>query len=396
VNLVNPAVADHSSDPDSGSVTYMFFLSPRASSTSCTTVPDATSRHTCIYLRLETFSYAQAQYHSAIKMLARPMPVLASQCMMSPSSPSSMLWPPFSPTSFSHADPIQEISKIRKSLASLEQYVRYTSPAVAATPDPITGNVAYAPGAPSLVGLSDMLALGSGIGLGGGLESTSDLHKVPRGSPDMISISDSTSGSLITMTPSITEDGFSISAGTGMGSSTAFGVVPSSILPHKARPAPGVRGRQTGGLYAGATSTSAHLISVSYFYFDHHAASFMEHQLDGPKLPFPQPKSMYSRSLCSSSQNSDDDVDSTPGTPLSTNGPGTSGLGGEYDRDLLAQMPENAVVDAMIDYYFLHCQWIYRHIWESSFRARWDEYKSGHSTDQLTLATCCGILALTT
>lgn len=50
----------------------------------------------------------------------------------------------------------------------------------------------------------------------------------------------------------------------------------------------------------------------------------------------------------------------------------------------------------MIDYYFQHCQWIYRHVWERSFRARWGDFKNGHSTDELVLATCCGILALTT
>jgi hypothetical protein len=70
-------------------------------------------------------------------------------------------------------------------------------------------------------------------------------------------------------------------------------------------------------------------------------------------------------------------------------------LPGEYDADVLRALPETHIVDALIDYYFAHCQWIYRHVWESSFRAQWTEYKAGRSTERLVLATCCGILALT-
>jgi hypothetical protein len=48
-----------------------------------------------------------------------------------------------------------------------------------------------------------------------------------------------------------------------------------------------------------------------------------------------------------------------------------------------------------IEYYFAHCCWIFNHLNEVAFRKAWGAYKSGLSTDQLTLATCCLILATT-
>jgi hypothetical protein len=65
-----------------------------------------------------------------------------------------------------------------------------------------------------------------------------------------------------------------------------------------------------------------------------------------------------------------------------------------YDSALLAQLPEAEIVNGMLDYYFTHGRWLYRHVWEPSFRAQWDEYTSGRSSDDLVLATCCALLAL--
>jgi hypothetical protein len=65
-----------------------------------------------------------------------------------------------------------------------------------------------------------------------------------------------------------------------------------------------------------------------------------------------------------------------------------------YDSTLLDQMPEMATIDNILDYYFTHCRWIFRHVWEPSFRAQWEEYRSERSSNELVLATCCGLLAL--
>lgn len=67
-----------------------------------------------------------------------------------------------------------------------------------------------------------------------------------------------------------------------------------------------------------------------------------------------------------------------------------------YDTDIIQAMPELKVIDGLIDYYFQYCQWINRHIWEATFRTQWTRYKAGDNPDTLVLATCCGILAMTT
>jgi hypothetical protein len=65
-----------------------------------------------------------------------------------------------------------------------------------------------------------------------------------------------------------------------------------------------------------------------------------------------------------------------------------------YNPTLLGQMLEMVTIDNILDYYFTYCRWIFCHVWEPLFCAQWEEYQSGHSSNELVLATCCGILAL--
>jgi hypothetical protein len=68
----------------------------------------------------------------------------------------------------------------------------------------------------------------------------------------------------------------------------------------------------------------------------------------------------------------------------------------EYDSDVIYALPAPDVIAGFVEYYFNYCQWIYHHVWRNSFRPRWDDYLRGQNSDRLVLATCCGILALTT
>lgn len=68
----------------------------------------------------------------------------------------------------------------------------------------------------------------------------------------------------------------------------------------------------------------------------------------------------------------------------------------EYDRDLLAMLPSIDVIDGLINFYFEYCNWIYRHINQPSFTQHWERFKNGASSDRITLATACAMMALAT
>jgi hypothetical protein len=57
-------------------------------------------------------------------------------------------------------------------------------------------------------------------------------------------------------------------------------------------------------------------------------------------------------------------------------------------------MPGYEVLDRVLEHYFSYGCWVYRALSEPSFRAQWNDYKNGHTTDRLVLATCCGVAAL--
>jgi hypothetical protein len=44
-------------------------------------------------------------------------------------------------------------------------------------------------------------------------------------------------------------------------------------------------------------------------------------------------------------------------------------------------------VDALLDYYFEYCNWVYRHVNQAAFLLAWQKFKTGHSSSRLTLAT---------
>ena len=68
----------------------------------------------------------------------------------------------------------------------------------------------------------------------------------------------------------------------------------------------------------------------------------------------------------------------------------------EYDRDLLALLPSLEIIDGLIKYYFEYCNWIYRHVNQSSFTHQWERYKSGAKADRIVLATACATMAIAT
>jgi hypothetical protein len=68
----------------------------------------------------------------------------------------------------------------------------------------------------------------------------------------------------------------------------------------------------------------------------------------------------------------------------------------EYDRDLLAMLPQIEVIDGLIVFYFEYCNWIYRHVNQTTFTAQWERFKSGNSADRIVLATACAMMAVAT
>ncbi|KAF9452002.1 hypothetical protein P691DRAFT_722737 [Macrolepiota fuliginosa MF-IS2] len=128
-----------------------------------------------------------------------------------------------------------------------------------------------------------------------------------------------------------------------------------AIDPDVKASSPGVMGTQTaGGFYAGPTSAATHLLMGE------------SREFEDPDIRQP----------------SQDNVEEY--------GPA------EYDRDLLGMLPSIDVIDGLINFYFEYCNWIYRHINQSTFTQQWERFKNGISSDRITLATACAMMALAT
>ncbi|KAF8914142.1 fungal-specific transcription factor domain-containing protein [Gymnopilus junonius] len=131
-------------------------------------------------------------------------------------------------------------------------------------------------------------------------------------------------------------------------------------VPAKDATAPGILGSQVqGGLYAGPTSAATHLLIT-------------ENSRDSDD----------SDSRQQSQEHLSDDFGSMNQQ--------------DYDRELLALLPALDVIDSLIKHYFDYCNWIYRHVNETSFVHHWEKYKSGTKADRVVLATACAIMAIAT
>ncbi|KAI0259320.1 hypothetical protein BC834DRAFT_636963 [Gloeopeniophorella convolvens] len=65
----------------------------------------------------------------------------------------------------------------------------------------------------------------------------------------------------------------------------------------------------------------------------------------------------------------------------------------EQDHDIVCLIPPLTVIDALIDYYFEHCTWLYHPVDAVAFLRRWSGHKSGIRPCRATLATACMLLA---
>ena len=70
------------------------------------------------------------------------------------------------------------------------------------------------------------------------------------------------------------------------------------------------------------------------------------------------------------------------------------GSTGDWDHDLISQLPQVPTIDGLIQYYFEYCNWVYRHVNEATLLAGWERYKNGKHGDRLILATVCVLIAL--
>ncbi|KAH9482451.1 Fusarisetin A cluster transcription factor fsa6 [Psilocybe cubensis] len=68
----------------------------------------------------------------------------------------------------------------------------------------------------------------------------------------------------------------------------------------------------------------------------------------------------------------------------------------DYDRDLLSLLPTLEIIDGLLDYYFEYCNWIYRHVNQTTFTHQWEKYKSGVKPDRVVLSTACALMAIAT
>lgn len=68
--------------------------------------------------------------------------------------------------------------------------------------------------------------------------------------------------------------------------------------------------------------------------------------------------------------------------------------GGDYDRDLIEQLPSVQVLDGLIAHYFAYATALHRHVDEAAFLRAWDAYKAGDMPDKLALATTCAVTAV--
>ena len=58
--------------------------------------------------------------------------------------------------------------------------------------------------------------------------------------------------------------------------------------------------------------------------------------------------------------------------------------------------PPLNVADGLIRYYFDYCNWVYRHVTESTFMQQWDRFKNGASGDRIVLGTAFIVMAVAT
>lgn len=136
---------------------------------------------------------------------------------------------------------------------------------------------------------------------------------------------------------------------------------------------PGMLGSQgQGGLYTGATSTTTHLLMVIHPTLTQGAISDMSSQNE--------PRGDESDSRQQSQEQPEEFPAMTP----------------EYDRDLLGMLPQIEVIDGLIVFYFEYCNWMYRHVNQTTFTQQWERFKSGNSADRIVLATACAMMAVAT
>ena len=66
----------------------------------------------------------------------------------------------------------------------------------------------------------------------------------------------------------------------------------------------------------------------------------------------------------------------------------------DYDRDLIELLPPLYIIDALLDYYFEYCNWVYKHVNKGTFQPAWEKFKNGAFPDRIVLATTAVLLAL--
>ena len=62
--------------------------------------------------------------------------------------------------------------------------------------------------------------------------------------------------------------------------------------------------------------------------------------------------------------------------------------------DLLKRLPPVHEIDALIDYYFRSCNWIYRHVHQPSFLRSWNRIHDGETVDAIVVGTASAISAV--
>lgn len=66
----------------------------------------------------------------------------------------------------------------------------------------------------------------------------------------------------------------------------------------------------------------------------------------------------------------------------------------DYDHDLVDLLPPLHIIDALVDYYFEYCNWIYRHVNQPAFQHAWKKFKDGSYPDRIVLATAAVLVSL--
>jgi Fungal specific transcription factor domain len=61
---------------------------------------------------------------------------------------------------------------------------------------------------------------------------------------------------------------------------------------------------------------------------------------------------------------------------------------------LLDLLPPLHIIDAILDYYFEFCNWVYRHVNPPAFQNAWRRFKNGNYPDRIVLGTVAVLVAL--